>query len=65
MIHRWMSARVKRGTNITGKAERSASVPSVTNKRKIAVGLYPPDRELKRQKEVRAGCGEAIKSFSN
>lgn len=34
MIHRWMSARVKRGTNITGKADRSASVPSVTNKGK-------------------------------
>lgn len=34
MIHRWMSARVKRGTNITSKADRSASVPSVTKTRK-------------------------------
>ncbi len=50
MIHRWMSARVKRGTNITGKADRSASVPSVTNKRKIDVGFYPPGRELEKGK---------------
>lgn len=34
MTHRWMSARVKKGTNITGKADRSASVLSVTNKGK-------------------------------
>lgn len=40
MIHRWMSAGVKRGTNITGKADRSASVPCVTRQKgKIAVGF--------------------------
>lgn len=49
MIHRWMSARVKRGTNITGKADRSASVQSVTNKRKIAVGFYPPEKAKTRE----------------
>lgn len=41
MIHRWMSARVKRGTNITGKADRSASVPSVTNKGKCLWAVIP------------------------
>lgn len=37
-----MSARVKRGTNITGKADRSASVPSVTNKKENSCGLLSP-----------------------
>lgn len=51
MTHRWMSARVKRGTNITGKADRSASVPSVKQKQKeIAVRSHLPGRGVENKR---------------
>lgn len=43
-----MSARVKRGTNITGKADRSVS--QCAKQRKRAVGFYPPEKAKKTKK---------------
>lgn len=39
MIHRRTSARVKRGTNIMGNEDRTASVPSVTKKEEKIVAF--------------------------
>lgn len=56
MIHRWMSARVKRGTNIIGKAGQPVCQVSQT-KRKIAAGFNPQRGYKRGERRQKKGGG--------
>lgn len=71
MIHRWMSARVKRGTNKRVRQIGQPSVPSVTNKENSCGCLSPPekaqireDRTLKMPEKGGEGVSRVWEGFS-